>query len=159
MSRAMTTGQTIWIRPPSVRALLPTMLDHIVDCIRNTDFRGKFNAIQRTYSPVPRKFYGYCTSITVRSVLDHLAGYYSLIEAIVGNCYNGWHPCKWYVFRSHLTTGHVTDRLAFSPRHCFTTKLTFGETRLMPPDHTIRGTVLCTRVFSSAPNAQRARTL
>ncbi|KAF8500411.1 G-alpha-domain-containing protein [Russula emetica] len=27
-------------------------------------FRGKFNAIQRTYSPVPRKFYGYCTSIT-----------------------------------------------------------------------------------------------
>jgi guanine nucleotide-binding protein subunit alpha len=27
-------------------------------------FRGKFNAIQRTYSPAPRKFYGYCTSIT-----------------------------------------------------------------------------------------------
>ncbi|KAI0290994.1 G-protein alpha subunit-domain-containing protein [Russula brevipes] len=27
-------------------------------------FRGKFSAIQRTYSPVPRKFYGYCTSVT-----------------------------------------------------------------------------------------------
>ncbi|KAH9989194.1 G-alpha-domain-containing protein [Russula vinacea] len=27
-------------------------------------FRGKFSAIQRTYSPTPRKFYGYCTSIT-----------------------------------------------------------------------------------------------
>jgi len=27
-------------------------------------FRGKFSAIQRTYSPAPRKFYGYCTSIT-----------------------------------------------------------------------------------------------
>jgi len=27
-------------------------------------FRGKFNAIQRTYSPIPRKFYGYCTSVT-----------------------------------------------------------------------------------------------
>ncbi|KAI0263033.1 guanine nucleotide binding protein, alpha subunit [Gloeopeniophorella convolvens] len=27
-------------------------------------FRGKFSAVQRTYSPVPRKFYGYCTSVT-----------------------------------------------------------------------------------------------
>ncbi|KAH8992659.1 G-alpha-domain-containing protein [Lactarius akahatsu] len=27
-------------------------------------FRGKFSAIQRTYSPVPRRFYGYCTSVT-----------------------------------------------------------------------------------------------
>jgi guanine nucleotide-binding protein subunit alpha len=27
-------------------------------------FRGKFNAIQRTYSPTPRRFYGYCTSVT-----------------------------------------------------------------------------------------------
>jgi hypothetical protein len=29
------------------------------------DFRGKFSAIQRTYSPSPRRFYGYCTSVTV----------------------------------------------------------------------------------------------
>jgi guanine nucleotide-binding protein subunit alpha len=27
-------------------------------------FRGKFSAIQRTYSPSPRRFYGYCTSVT-----------------------------------------------------------------------------------------------
>ncbi|TFY54430.1 hypothetical protein EVG20_g9707 [Dentipellis fragilis] len=27
-------------------------------------FRGKFSAIQRTYSPAPRKFYGFCTSVT-----------------------------------------------------------------------------------------------
>ncbi|KAF8268004.1 guanine nucleotide binding protein, alpha subunit [Lactarius quietus] len=27
-------------------------------------FRGKFSAIQRTYSPAPRRFYGYCTSVT-----------------------------------------------------------------------------------------------
>jgi guanine nucleotide-binding protein subunit alpha len=27
-------------------------------------FRSKFNAIQREYSPSPRKFYGFCTSVT-----------------------------------------------------------------------------------------------
>ncbi|KAI9452267.1 G-alpha-domain-containing protein [Russula earlei] len=30
-------------------------------------FRGKFSAIQSTYSPAPRKFYGYCTSITEKT--------------------------------------------------------------------------------------------
>ena len=29
------------------------------------DFRSKFAAIQREYSPSPRKFYGFCTSVTV----------------------------------------------------------------------------------------------
>ncbi|THH05648.1 hypothetical protein EW146_g9848 [Bondarzewia mesenterica] len=29
-------------------------------------FRSKFSAIQRVYSPLPRKFYGFCTSVTVR---------------------------------------------------------------------------------------------
>jgi len=29
------------------------------------DFLGKFSAVQRTYSPMPRRFYGYCTSVTV----------------------------------------------------------------------------------------------
>lgn len=29
------------------------------------DFRSKFNAIHREYSPLPRKFYGFCTSVTV----------------------------------------------------------------------------------------------
>ena len=28
------------------------------------DFRSKFNAIQREHSPTPRKFYGFCTSVT-----------------------------------------------------------------------------------------------
>lgn len=34
------------------------------------DFKAKFAAIQREYSPNPRKFYGFCTSVTVR--LFHL---------------------------------------------------------------------------------------
>ena len=29
------------------------------------DFRAKFSAILREYSPNPRKFYGFCTSVTV----------------------------------------------------------------------------------------------
>lgn len=29
------------------------------------DFKSKFNAIHREYSPIPRKFYGFCTSVTV----------------------------------------------------------------------------------------------
>jgi hypothetical protein len=29
------------------------------------DFRSKFSAIQRECSPSPRKFYGFCTSVTV----------------------------------------------------------------------------------------------
>ena len=28
------------------------------------DLRGKFNAIHREYSPNPRKFYSFCTSVT-----------------------------------------------------------------------------------------------
>lgn len=32
-----------------------------------TDFRGKFSAIQREYSPNPRKFYGFCTSVIVNT--------------------------------------------------------------------------------------------
>ena len=31
----------------------------------DTDFRAKFNAIHREYSPKSRKFYGFCTSVTV----------------------------------------------------------------------------------------------
>jgi guanine nucleotide-binding protein alpha-1 subunit len=34
----------------------------------NIDFRGKFGAIQREYSPNPRKFYGFCTSVTVSTI-------------------------------------------------------------------------------------------
>jgi hypothetical protein len=68
MSRVMTTGQMIWIQLPSVRPSLLIRLTPIVDLSGTPDFRGKFSAIQRTYSPVPRKFYGYCTSITVRFI-------------------------------------------------------------------------------------------
>ena len=32
---------------------------------RDSDFRSKFNAIHREHSPIPRKFYGFCTSVTV----------------------------------------------------------------------------------------------
>lgn len=33
--------------------------------VSSLDFRAKFSAIQREYSPQPRKFYGFCTSVTV----------------------------------------------------------------------------------------------
>ena len=36
----------------------------------NIDFRSKFSAIHREHSPIPRKFYGFCTSVTVRSFQD-----------------------------------------------------------------------------------------
>jgi hypothetical protein len=35
------------------------------------DFHTKFSAIHREYSPNPRKFYGWCTSVTVRNPLGH----------------------------------------------------------------------------------------
>jgi guanine nucleotide-binding protein alpha-1 subunit len=37
------------------------------------DLRSKFNAIQREYSPHPRKFYAFCTSVTVSTVLSPLS--------------------------------------------------------------------------------------
>lgn len=36
------------------------------------DFRSKFSAIHREYSPLPRKFYGFCTTVTVRSFVSVL---------------------------------------------------------------------------------------
>lgn len=36
---------------------------------RPPDFRSKFGAIHREFSPSPRKFYGWCTSVTVRQIL------------------------------------------------------------------------------------------
>lgn len=45
------------------------------------DFKAKFAAIQREYSPNPRKFYGFCTSVTVR--LDHL-----IVSTFHFNCFN-----------------------------------------------------------------------
>lgn len=37
----------------------------MIRCVCLADFRGKFSAIHREYSPLPRKFYGFCTSVTV----------------------------------------------------------------------------------------------
>ena len=34
------------------------------------DFKSKFSAIHREHSPIPRKFYGFCTSVTVRRKLQ-----------------------------------------------------------------------------------------
>ena len=34
------------------------------------DFRSKFSAIHREHSPIPRKFYGFCTSVTVSIIYE-----------------------------------------------------------------------------------------
>jgi guanine nucleotide-binding protein subunit alpha len=39
---------------------------------RLSDFRSKFGAIHREYSPNPRKFYGWCTSVTVRRMFYYV---------------------------------------------------------------------------------------
>ena len=36
------------------------------------DFRSKFSAIHREHSPIPRKFYGFCTSVTVSTIHEML---------------------------------------------------------------------------------------
>ena len=41
---------------------------YIYPFLLQTDFRAKFNAIHREHSPTPRKFYGFCTSVTVSLV-------------------------------------------------------------------------------------------
>lgn len=65
----------------------------IIDCL-GLDFRGKFNAIQRTYSPIPRKFYGYCTSVTVRLIFQLFV--LPINRGLAGNYDNGWYPCERY---------------------------------------------------------------
>lgn len=64
----------------SVRQTLTGLLvkhDLIDDGFRTIDFRSKFSAIQRAYSPTPRKFYGFCTSVTVRPLIDAIPIYLS----------------------------------------------------------------------------------
>ena len=41
-------------------------LNWLFTCIHaaTSDLRGKFSAIHREYSPNPRKFYSFCTSVT-----------------------------------------------------------------------------------------------
>ena len=69
--------------------------DLLLIAVSNTpDFRGKFSAIQRTYSPSPRRFYGYCTSVTVGISLG-CSVVMSPDRTCIGNHDNGRHPCQW----------------------------------------------------------------
>lgn len=54
---------TIWRRLQNVSML--ASLYFIQPLIPVADFRSKFSAIHREYSPLPRKFYGFCTTVTV----------------------------------------------------------------------------------------------
>lgn len=65
------TGQTTWTVSANVRRIFPCLRDShsyvefgIRVALCPSDLRGKFNAILREYSPNPRKFYAFCTSVT-----------------------------------------------------------------------------------------------
>jgi len=49
-------------------------MDFVCKLVLNdlSDFRSKFGAIHREYSPSPRKFYGWCTSVTVSILIFYL---------------------------------------------------------------------------------------
>lgn len=57
------------------------------------DFRSKFSAIHREHSPIPRKFYGFCTSVTVCYHSLTFDGFISdtYAHVLAGYYYNGWH--------------------------------------------------------------------
>lgn len=77
----------------------------IADPLLTTDFRSKFSAIQRAYSPTPRKFYGFCTSVTVRRLIDtlvvnlHIPYVLSTMlispHDVIGHRYDSRYPCEW----------------------------------------------------------------
>jgi len=71
MSGVMATGQTTWTASANVRGNFPRPGDPFSQTEPGvyvasfpSDLRGKFSAIHREYSPNPRKFYAFCTSVT-----------------------------------------------------------------------------------------------
>ena len=106
-------------------SLVSCLLCLNVNSSGSPDFRGKFSAIQRTYSSAPRKFYGYCTSITVRAFLT--TSRYSLL---IDTCRKQQQrQASLRVVRSYLSHTWLSSSI-FSPRHRAAAKFTFCETRL-----------------------------
>ncbi len=58
------TGPTTLMVCPNVGIAMPIPRVELIVYLLPLDLRGKFSAIHREYSPNPRKFYAFCTSVT-----------------------------------------------------------------------------------------------